>query len=220
MLAFGGDLSIDRLLVAYSKGIFPWYQEGQPILWWTPAQRTVITPQTIHVSRSMARFINKTNWTIRIDSHFDDVVKACGKPRKKQSGTWITPAMRHAYGELHNAGFAHSIEVYDNNTLVGGLYGIALGRIFFGESMFSFSTNASKTAIIVLSRFLAKQQFVLIDCQVASDHVFSLGASQISRLEFEQALAQYANVECIRHKQRIWAHASNQVVSVDGHIQN
>lgn len=183
LLAVGGDLSPNRLLLAYSKGIFPWYSEADPILWWSPDPRFVLYPKDIKVSHSMKKLLNKNIYKITYDTCFRDVISNCANTRK-DTGTWITDDMLEAYCVLHKLGFAHSVETWFEDRLVGGLYGIALGKCFFGESMFSLMTDASKTAIITLSKFLEQKQFLMIDCQVYTKHLESLGAMKIPRQEF------------------------------------
>lgn len=184
LLAAGGDLRSERLLAAYRAGIFPWYEEGQPILWWSPDPRTVLDPGRVHVSRSMRKLLRDCPFTITTDRDFSAVMQACAAPRRGAAGTWITADMLAAYRQLHQLGVAHSVEVWQERQLVGGLYGIALGRVFFGESMFSRVSNASKSGFITLARHLQAWGFELIDGQVASDHLFSLGARQIPRRRF------------------------------------
>ena len=184
LLAAGGDLSPQRLLAAYREGIFPWYSEGEPILWWSPDPRFVLFVDELHVSRSMRQFLKKEIVHITFDSAFKEVISSCSKPRPEQNGTWITAEMQDAYLHLYNLGFAHSVEVWKDGVLVGGLYGVSLGRLFFGESMFSDIPNASKTALIKLDSFLREKGFTVIDCQVGSDHLGKLGARFISRGEF------------------------------------
>ena len=191
LLAAGGDLSSERLLDAYRHGIFPWFGEGDPILWWSPDPRTVFATEAIHVSTRLRRWLKACDWTIRADSAFADVVRACALPRPTQPNTWITPAMLDAYVRLHALGHAHSIEVYANNELVGGIYGVAVGRMFFGESMFSAATNASKVALIALCHCLHQWQFPLLDAQVASPHLLSLGAFQMPRMRFVAHVSDY-----------------------------
>ena len=188
LLAAGGDLSPARLLTAYRNGIFPWYSVGQPILWWCPDPRTVLAPNELHISRSMRKFMRQTGFTVPADQDFPAVIAACAAPRRDADGTWITPAMQRAYMRLHTLGHAHSIEIWDEGELVGGLYGLALGRAFFGESMFSARTNASKLAFISLAQHLAACEFGLIDCQMPTDHLFSLGARSLPRADFLQQL--------------------------------
>jgi leucyl/phenylalanyl-tRNA---protein transferase len=192
LLAAGGDLSPERLLAAYRRGIFPWYSRGQPILWWSPDPRTVFRTDAMHVPRRLARFLRDCEWNIRADTAFDAVMRACAAPRAKQRGTWIDRAMLDAYARLHALGDAHSIEVYDGNELVGGIYGVAIGRMFFGESMFSAADNGSKVALLALARGLRAWNFPMIDAQVASEHLFTLGAGEIDRATFCAAVAPLA----------------------------
>ena len=166
LLAVGGDLSPERLLAAYREGIFPWYGDGEPILWWSPDPRFVLFPNELRVSRSMGQFLKKGVVRITFDQAFREVIAACRRPRPDQNGTWITAEMREAYGVLNDLGFAHSVEVWQGKELVGGLYGVSLGRAFFGESMFSAIPNASKAALITLVPHLQERGFDLIDCQV------------------------------------------------------
>lgn len=184
LLAAGGDLSPERLLSAYSQGIFPWYSEGQPILWWCPDPRAVLWPDELRVSRSLRRSIRNRGFEFKVNAAFDAVVEACAGPRSYGSGTWITTEMANAYGRLHELGWAHSFETWHDGRLVGGLYGVALGGIFFGESMFSRMTDASKVALVHAVEFLVVEGIELIDCQVASAHTASLGAVEIDRDEF------------------------------------
>jgi len=184
LLAAGGDLSPARLLNGYRHGIFPWFSEGQPILWWSPSQRTVFDTGVMHVPRRLARWLRTCGWQIRADTAFVDVVRACAAPRRHERGTWITEDMRAAYGKLHALGHAHSVEVRDGDRLVGGIYGVAVGRMFFGESMFSSTTNGSKVALLALCRAMRDWGWPLLDAQVASDHLFTLGAREMPRAEF------------------------------------
>jgi leucyl/phenylalanyl-tRNA--protein transferase len=184
LLAAGGDLSPERLLAAYRRGIFPWYSRGQPILWWSPNPRTVFETTRMHVPRRLARALRACAWTIRADSAFDAVVRACAAPRMHQRGTWIDAPMRKAYQRLHELGHAHSIEAWDGDALVGGIYGVAIGRMFFGESMFSAAESGSKIALLALTRALRQWDFPLLDAQVASPHLFTLGAMEIERSDF------------------------------------
>src|SRR5690554_113499 len=190
LLAAGGDLRPERLIAAYRAGIFPWYEAGQPILWWSPNPRTVIEPGQVHISRSMRKLLNRRPFTVSTDRAFSRVMRACAAPRAAYSGTWITDDMLDAYQHLHRLGVAHSVEVWQQEQLVGGLYGIALGKVFFGESMFSRTSNASKCGFILLAHHLHQWGFQLIDCQVASEHLSSLGASDISRQQFVNLLQQ------------------------------
>ena len=193
LLAVGGDLSVDRLLAAYRHGIFPWYSHGQPILWWSPNPRAVLQLSELNVSRSLRKSLKRSDYRVSFDSAFDAVVTSCAKPRKDGLGTWITHEMRNAYLRLHLLGYAHSVEVWHDNQLVGGLYGVSLGKMFFGESMFSRRTDASKIAFVYLVRQLMKWQFALIDCQVYSPHLGSLGAHLIERDHFIACLDRYCD---------------------------
>jgi len=191
LIAVGGGLSSERLLAAYSRGIFPWYEEPQPILWWTPDPRSVLLPLELHISRSLHKTLRSNAFHLSVDNHFTAVMRECAELRGDGLGTWIDEPMMAAYSLLHQQGFAHSIEVLDDEgVLVGGLYGVALGRVFFGESMFSNTSNASKVALVALVEIIKQGDFQLIDCQVESDHLNSLGARNISRLDFERRLAQ------------------------------
>jgi len=185
VLAIGGDLSIERLLLAYKSGIFPWYNQGEPIIWYSPNPRMVLFPENLKVSKSMSQIIRKREFTITFNQHFSEVISNCKNVfREGQGGTWITNEMQQAYIQLHKKGFAKSVEVWLNNELVGGLYGIDLGHIFCGESMFSKVNNASKLAFIYLVQKLEKENYQLIDCQVYNNHLASLGAEEITRNEF------------------------------------
>jgi leucyl/phenylalanyl-tRNA--protein transferase len=190
LLAAGGDLEPARLLTAYRRGIFPWYEEGQPILWWSPDPRAVLWPDRLHVARSLRRSARNRGYTFRVDSAFDEVVAACAAPRSYGQGTWITHEMATAYGRLHELGWAHSLETWHDGVLVGGLYGVAIGKVFFGESMFARATDASKVALVHGVAMLRERQFELIDCQVASAHTASLGATNVSRVEFLRLLTE------------------------------
>ena len=188
LLAAGGDLSPERLLYAYRTGIFPWYEDGQPILWWSPDPRCVIYPDRIHVSRRLRRNLRRRAFQASFNTSFDAVVAACAAPRDGQLGTWITKDMAAAYGRLHERGWAHSIEVWRAGELVGGLYGLAIGRVFFGESMFSRADDASKAAMVGLCNELSQREFALLDCQVQSAHLLSLGATLLRRPAFAKLL--------------------------------
>jgi leucyl/phenylalanyl-tRNA---protein transferase len=192
LLAAGGDLSPARLLAAYRRGIFPWFSTGQPILWWSPDPRAVLLPEQLRVSRSLAKSIRNKGFETRIDSAFADVISACGSSDLRPGGTWLSPQMRLAYLRLHTLGHAHSIETWRSGQLVGGLYGVALGRVFFGESMFSTETDASKVALARLCTEVRSRGFQLIDCQVATPHLLSLGAQLIPRSEFIDLLTRLA----------------------------
>ncbi|WP_456414808.1 leucyl/phenylalanyl-tRNA--protein transferase [Thiolapillus sp.] len=184
LLAVGGDLSTERIVQAYRQGIFPWYGESQPVLWWSPDPRMVLFPHELHISRSLAREMRKKRFQITFDRAFDQVIQACARPRGKDDGTWLVPDMVAAYQRLHRQGIAHSVEAWREGELVGGLYGNALGGVFFGESMFARLPNASKVAFVCLIRSLADAGFRLIDCQVYTPHLQSLGARLVPRDEF------------------------------------
>lgn len=185
LLAFGGDLSIERLNLAYSRGIFPWFSEGDPIVWYSPDPRMVLFLDELKVSKSMKKVLKSHQYQISFNKDFRQVIEACKRtPRKGQQGTWITEDMKAAYIELHKKGLAKSVEVWKENDLVGGLYGIDLGQVFCGESMFSLASNTSKIALIYLRDELVKANYTLIDCQVYNDHLASLGAREIPRKEF------------------------------------
>jgi leucyl/phenylalanyl-tRNA--protein transferase len=190
LLAAGGDLSPQRLLAAYRRGIFPWYAAGEPILWWSPDPRMVLFPDELKVSRSLARTLRRADYAVRLDTAFDDVIRACaGKPREGQAGTWITAEMQQAYRDLHRLGHAHSVETWVDGKLAGGLYGIAIGRAFYGESMFSDARDASKIALAHLCAYLKQRGFGIIDCQMETSHLASLGARPIPRSDFAARLA-------------------------------
>lgn len=191
LLAVGGDLRIERLINAYRHGCFPWYQDGQPLLWWSPDPRTVLFPDELHISRSLAKVIRQQRYRVTFDHHFAGVINACSGPRAYADGTWITQPMREAYIELHRQGYAHSVEVWQEDQLIGGLYGLAMGKLFFGESMFSQRDNASKVGFAHLVQRLKHWGFVLIDCQMPTNHLISLGARSISRTEFRHYLKEY-----------------------------
>ena len=193
LLAAGGDLSPQRLIAAYRCGIFPWFNEGDPILWWSPDPRMVLFPPELKISRSLRKTLKKANYTIRADSVFNQVVRACAEPRKERPGTWIHDEMITAYTALHEMGLAHSIETWMEGELVGGLYGVAQGKMFFGESMFSHTTDASKIAFVHLVRHLERRGFKMIDCQMKTAHLASLGAREISRKEFSLKLKELVN---------------------------
>ena len=189
LLAIGGDLSVPRLLAAYAQGIFPWYSEGEPLLWWAPDPRCVFDTARTLPHRRFARTLRGLSWTLSADRAFDRVIAACAAPRAGQHGTWITPAMRRAYLRLHQLGYAHSFEVWDDAQLVGGLYGVAAGRMFSGESMFSAESGGSKVALYAACRALAAWGMPLLDAQVANAHTLALGAIEMPRAEFIGALA-------------------------------
>ncbi|MDN5752872.1 MAG: leucyl/phenylalanyl-tRNA--protein transferase [Nitrosospira sp.] len=193
LLAAGGDLSPQRLIEAYRRGIFPWFNEGEPILWWSPDPRMVLFPSELKISRSLSKALKKGNYEIRVDSAFSQVVQDCAKPRKGRSGTWIHAEMISAYVALHEMGFAHSVEVWTDSELMGGLYGVAQGRMFFGESMFSRVPDASKIAFVHLIKQLERRGFRMIDCQMKTAHLASLGGREIPRKEFSQILKELVN---------------------------
>lgn len=186
LLAIGGDLSPQRLVNAYAHGCFPWFDRGQPILWWSPDPRLVLQPAAFHVSHSFARFLRRCDWTISADRCFGDVIEACARIRRTgQRGTWILPSMIDAYVRLHELGYGHSVEVRDGGErLVGGIYGVAIGAMMFGESMFSAADNGSKVALLALCRFMAEQGWPLLDCQMDTPHLRSLGAETLPRGDF------------------------------------
>lgn len=187
LLAVGGDLRPERLLLAYRNGIFPWFNPGDPILWWSPDPRLILEPAAVHVSRSMRRVLKTGVFDIRFDTAFEAVIGHCGTASgRRREGTWITPSMRRAYIRLHELGFAHSVEAWADGRLAGGLYGVSIGGVFFGESMFALAPNASKAALIGLARLLRYWEFHLIDCQVRTEHLISLGAVDTPRTEFLQ----------------------------------
>jgi leucyl/phenylalanyl-tRNA---protein transferase len=190
LLAAGGDLSPDRLLQAYRLGIFPWYAPGEPILWWSPDPRMVLFPGEFKVSRSLAKTLRNKPHEVRVDQDFRAVMEACAAPRPGQDGTWISPEMVEAYGRLHALGYAHSVETWIDGRLAGGLYGVALGGVFYGESMFSRATDASKVALAHLVQRVAAAGFGLIDCQMHTSHLESLGAREIRRAEFCRLVAE------------------------------
>lgn len=184
-LAFGGDLSVDRLLAAYRQGIFPWYEKEEPILWWSPDPRFVLLPNAVRATASLRRTLKEPNWTVTLDTAFSEVIEACSKiSRPGQAGTWITTKMIDSYIELHRSGYAHSVECWRYGVLAGGLYGVSLGTVFFGESMFYKVDNASKVAFYHLAKLLARWDFELIDCQVHTRHMASLGACEMPRVNF------------------------------------
>lgn len=184
IVAIGGDLSTERLLLAYKSGIFPWYSEGEPIIWWSPDPRFVLFPDELIISKSMKKVIKKNIYTITFNQSFKEVISMCRKLRINREGTWITHDIFNAYCKLHELGYAHSVETWYNKKLVGGLYGIIIDKFFFGESMFSIMDNASKIALIELVKKSINEKFILIDCQIYSKHLESLGARNIPREEF------------------------------------
>jgi leucyl/phenylalanyl-tRNA--protein transferase len=194
LLAVGGDLCAERLLAAYRAGIFPWYSEGDPILWWSPDPRAVLFPKEIKISRSLKKKMNKNLFRITFDTAFESVINLCASPRAAEGGTWINNEMIQSYTRLHKMGYAHSVECWQDDDLVGGLYGVCLGQLFCGESMFSLVSDASKIAFVALVRQLDNWGFPLIDCQVPNEHLSSLGAREISRKDFIACLNRYATL--------------------------
>ena len=193
LLAAGGDLSPERLCAAYRQGIFPWFSDGQPILWWSPDPRMVLYPNELRISRSLSKSLKKLVFEIRVDTCFRQVMRACAEPRRGQPGTWITAHMIDAYCALHERGLAHSVESWRENRLVGGLYGIAMGRAFFGESMFARESDASKTAFVHLVHHLQGQGFGIVDCQMRTSFLASFGAREIPRSDFVATLKELVN---------------------------
>lgn len=189
LLAVGGDLSSERLLAAYRKGIFPWYEDPQPILWWSPDPRVVLYPDKIHISRSLRKVLKRGEFNVTFDKAFRRVIRGCATLDQSRSGTWITSDMLNAYVNMHDLGWAHSVEVWKDQELLGGLYGMCIGKVFFGESMFSRASNASKVALALLCKRLSDYGVELIDCQVGNPHLYSMGAEEISRQEFSRLLA-------------------------------
>jgi len=193
LLAAGADLSPARLLAAYRSGIFPWYSAGQPVLWWSPDPRMVLFPAEFRMPRSLAKRLRRRDYEIRVDTAFETVMRACAAPRSDGAGTWITPDMIAAYSQLHRLGHAHSVETWIDGELAGGLYGIALGRVFYGESMFAWAADASKIALAHLMRRMERGQFGIIDCQMNTAHLARFGAREIPRREFSRHLAELVN---------------------------
>jgi len=194
LLAAGGDLSPERLLAAYRRGIFPWYSPGQPVLWWSPDPRAVLFPEEFHCTRSLAKTLRNGGFTAAIDRNFGAVIDGCAAPRAASPGTWITSEMRAAYLKLHRLGYAHSVESWRGNALVGGLYGVHLGGVFFGESMFSRERDASKVALAHLVAACERNSLAVIDCQLPSRHLSSLGARTIPRSQFQALLREQVSV--------------------------
>lgn len=191
LLAVGGDLSVESLLTAYAQGIFPWFDEKSPILWWCPDPRMVLFPEKIRISDSLARKIKDLRYEVRFDEHFTDVIKHCAAVRRKgQSGTWITSEIKEAYAVLHHEGFAHSVETYYDGDLAGGLYGVSLGRVFYGESMFHLKSDASKIALVYLTRLVKHLGFALIDAQQSTEHLRTMGAEEIPRERFLKIISE------------------------------
>jgi leucyl/phenylalanyl-tRNA--protein transferase len=189
LLAAGGSLSSERLLAAYRHGIFPWYSEGQPILWWSPDPRMVLFVDEFKASRTLRKTVSRRRFDVRVDTAFRSVIESCAAPSDTRAGTWITPTMVDAYTQLHRLGYAHSVEAWADGALAGGLYGVAIGRMFFGESMFARETDASKVALVHLVEMLQRRDMPLIDCQQQTSHLARLGARPIPRRAFAEALA-------------------------------
>jgi leucyl/phenylalanyl-tRNA--protein transferase len=206
LLAVGGDLAPERLLEAYKRGIFPWFNPGEPILWWTPDPRAVFFIEQYQPSRSLLKTLRRQDWRFRINTHFPEVIHACSNARKGQDGTWITDDIQAAYIALHHLGHAHSFEVWQGERLIGGLYGLAMGKVFCGESMFHCETDASKAAFYFLNRYLKKQGFELIDAQVMNPHLQRLGAQTLPRNDFLRLLthlSQHPAPSCIWQPQEV-----------------
>ena len=208
LLAVGGDLTPQRLLHAYSRGIFPWYEPGEPILWWTPNPRAVLFPECFHRSRSLKKLIRSDTWSVAFDHDFEGVIDACAELTPERLETWISDEMKAAYLQLHQLGFAHSVEIYVEGELAGGLYGVFLGRVFFGESMFSRWSNASKLALHTLCEIGASGGLDMIDCQLPNDHLESLGMQLIQRADFESILKKSITVVDINDDQMIRSDAT------------
>ncbi|PID58375.1 leucyl/phenylalanyl-tRNA--protein transferase [candidate division KSB3 bacterium] len=201
LLAIGGDLSLERLLAAYSSGIFPWYEHGTPVLWWSPDPRLVLYPDEFYVSRSLRKIIRQQAFRVTLDRAFEQVIRACADiQRPGQRGTWLVDEMIRAYTVLHDAGFAHSVEAWHGGRLAGGLYGVSLGRCFFGESMFAHASNASKVALYYLTQYLKKRHVEFIDCQVRTAHLVSLGAREVTRSRFLTELKRALHSPSLRGK--------------------
>ncbi|MCP3887286.1 MAG: leucyl/phenylalanyl-tRNA--protein transferase [Desulfobulbaceae bacterium] len=204
LLAIGGDLSPERIIMAYASGIFPWYSEGEPLLWWSPAPRLVLFPKDFHLPRRLKRTINQNKFRITADTAFEKVISACAQTAtRKDKGTWITTEMQQAYIRLHYLGFAHSIECWYNDELAGGLYGICLDNVFFGESMFTKVTDGSKVALATLIKSAKDLGIKLIDCQMTTDHLLSFGAKEISRDLFLEKLDEYVTACAPQKKWRL-----------------
>lgn len=208
LLAFGGDLSPARLLAAYGQGIFPWYGEGEPILWWSPDPRCVFRTETLRINRSLRRQLRGKSWRVSVDTAFEAVIRACAEPREGRGGTWIVPEMIAAYAALHRLGHAHSVEVWDDVRLVGGVYGVAVGQLFCGESMFSAESGGSKLALMALAALLRQWGWPLIDAQVANAHTLSLGAVEIPR---EDYLREAARLAALPGRMGNWAGCASRI---------
>jgi len=215
LLAIGGDLSPGRLIEAYRLGIFPWYSEEDPILWWSPSPRLVLFPEEYHLSKRLARFIRKNPFTITVDKSFEDVIKNCALPQKNREETWITSDMKRSYCHLHEIGYAHSIECWEGSNLAGGLYGIILDRVFFGESMFSNVSNGSKVALHYLVRHALNRGIKMIDCQIKTEHLLRFGALEISGDEFREKLSEYIHSTRPQKKWRLQSTNKEGIGSAD-----
>lgn len=198
LLAVGGDLSVTRLVNAYRHGIFPWFGDGDPILWWSPDPRTALFPDRLRISRSLRKTLRRGLFSATTDRAFDAVIDACAQPRGPEGGTWLVPDMIAAYRRLHRRGLAHSVEVWQDGALAGGLYGVAIGRVFFGESMFTRVSDASKVALVHLCRTLIDRGFQLIDCQVLTGHLTRMGAEQVPRADFIRMLDRWCPLPDLR----------------------
>ena len=219
LLAAGGNLSASRLLDAYRQGIFPWFNPGEPIMWWSPDQRMILIPGEFKASRSLTKILRNNTFEVRLDTAFEQVMRACAASRDEQQGTWISEEMIEAYSKLHQLGYAHSVEVWASGKMVGGLYGVSIGRMFYGESMFSRVSNTSKIALAYLARQLEYWQFGMIDCQVHTPHLATLGAREIPRSEFIARIQKLVHCEPILDW-KFDAHASDTMfsnTSVSGH---
>lgn len=207
LLAVGGDLSPSRVLLAYHYGIFPWYSDDQPYMWWSPNPRMLLFPQQFHVSKTLKRKLKSERYQVRFDTKFETVIRACAEiPRSHEKGTWITEEMMEVYTELHRMGYGHSVEVYDDGKLIGGQYGLSLGKAFFGESMFSYEKDGSKIAFANLAALLKIWDFDFIDCQLPTDHLKSLGAAEVPRTEYLQRLDETLGFE---HHRCSWSDNTN-----------
>ncbi len=201
LLAIGGELRADWLLTAYESGIFPWFNEGDPYLWWSPDPRFVLFPDQVKVRKSMRPYLNNPSYEFKFDTAFDQVIEACASiPRRGQDGTWLTAEMKLAYQNLHRIGMAHSAEIWKDGSLVGGLYGVSIGKIFFGESMFSLEPNSSKLALIRLCQWLKERSFLILDCQIHSDHLEQMGAELIPRTNFLEILENALDGDTLKGK--------------------
>jgi leucyl/phenylalanyl-tRNA---protein transferase len=204
LLCAGLELNASRVLAAYQRGIFPWYSDGQPVLWWSPDPRMVLLPNNFRLHRSLRKVLRNAAYELRVDTSFEAVMRACAEPRPEQDGTWISEDIIAAYCEIHRAGYAHSVETWVGSELVGGLYGIALGRVFFGESMFMRQTDASKIAFAHLVAQLTRWGFELIDCQQQTRHLASFGASPISRADFAERLGRLVHSDALVSRTGTW----------------